>query len=152
MEKFLQAHPGDSHHHTRCPTHTSAQTLTHASFSAFFRLLFFIYIFFSSWLWRQIFSKYVVAMVQNSATKTSEIKELSELRETLGLDGLLMGEALHQVRGGTNADSLVRVRVRDGGTNADDLAVARCSWKVRHQVSEAGSLTGRFLVDILDTR
>lgn len=46
----------------------------------------------------QIFSKYVVAMVQNSATKTSEIKELSELRETLGLDGLLMGEALYQVR------------------------------------------------------
>ncbi|CAM9178612.1 unnamed protein product [Pylaiella littoralis] len=44
----------------------------------------------------QIFSKYVVAMCQNSATKTSEIKELSELRETLGLDGLLMGEALYQ--------------------------------------------------------
>eukprot|EP00752_Nemacystus_decipiens_P017831 g15987.t1 len=44
----------------------------------------------------EIFSKYVVAMVQNSATKTSEIKELSELRETLGLDGLLMGEALYQ--------------------------------------------------------
>ncbi|CAN0417584.1 unnamed protein product [Laminaria digitata] len=35
-------------------------------------------------------------MCQNSATKTSEIKELSELRETLGLDGLLMGEALYQ--------------------------------------------------------
>lgn len=46
----------------------------------------------------QIFSKYVVAMCQNSATKTSEIKELSELRETLGLDGLLMGEALYQAR------------------------------------------------------
>lgn len=45
-----------------------------------------------------MFSKYVVAMCQNSATKTSEIKELSELRETLGLDGLLMGEALYQAR------------------------------------------------------
>lgn len=68
--------------------------------------------FFTSWFvvraaWRdslcvcvvcvQIFAKYVVAMCQNSATKTSEIKELSELRETLGLDGLLMGEALYQV-------------------------------------------------------
>ncbi|CAN0473646.1 unnamed protein product [Ascophyllum nodosum] len=44
----------------------------------------------------QIFSKYVVAMCKNSTTKTGEIKELSELRETLGLDGLLMGEALYQ--------------------------------------------------------
>lgn len=53
---------------------------------------------------RQIFSKYVVAMCQNSATKTSEIKELSELRETLGLGGLLMGESLYQVlcRGARN--------------------------------------------------
>lgn len=38
-----------------------------------------------------------MAMCQNSAVKTSEIKELSELRETLGLNGLLMGEALYQV-------------------------------------------------------
>lgn len=45
----------------------------------------------------KIYAKYVVAMCQNSATKTSEIKELSELREGLGLDGLLMGEALYQV-------------------------------------------------------
>lgn len=46
----------------------------------------------------QIFSRYVVAVCQNSAAKTSEIKELSELRETLGLNGLLMGEALYQAR------------------------------------------------------
>lgn len=45
----------------------------------------------------QIFTRYVLAMCQNSSTKTSEIKELSELRETLGLSGLLMGEALYQV-------------------------------------------------------
>lgn len=50
-----------------------------------------------SLLVRQMCSKYVLAMCQSSVAKTSEIKELSELRETLGLDGLLMGEALYQV-------------------------------------------------------
>ncbi|CAM9692608.1 unnamed protein product, partial [Discosporangium mesarthrocarpum] len=44
----------------------------------------------------QIYSKYLVAMCQNSMAKTSEIKELGVFRETLGLDGLLLGEAHYQ--------------------------------------------------------
>ncbi|CAM9589811.1 unnamed protein product, partial [Phaeothamnion confervicola] len=41
----------------------------------------------------QLYKRYLLSMCQSSATKTSEIKELSELRDSLGLDGEMLGNA-----------------------------------------------------------
>ncbi|CAM9168786.1 unnamed protein product [Chrysoparadoxa australica] len=43
-----------------------------------------------------VYKKYLLAMCKSSATKTAEIKELSELRESLGLDGEMLGNAHYE--------------------------------------------------------